>query len=239
MSVLEKVLNLSNSPDKWSIIGCFSEGEDGKGGPRVGEARKDDGSGGVSVGLIGRIVGGIILLAIIVAVLVVYYRRYGCVCVGAAGKDESIYETVKPNTKLDKRESHAYNNNAYDNMPNIYPYNKVPAPIPVAGQGDDVYERLEKPKLDPRNNSFANMTYATPHGQKERLYPKLPKGTLRQAINKEMNATSGNAEPEKKKPLTDNDVNQEVNTVNELQEKSQPPPYPQVEVEDGKLPPKT
>ena len=209
---------------------------DGEDDPGAGEAREDGGSSGVSMELVGGIAGGIILLAIIVVVLVVYFRRHGCVCIGA-GKEDSIYETVKPNAKLgNKKESFAYNNNAYDNMPNINLYDNVPAPIPVPGNVEDVYEKLEKPKLDPRNNSFANMTYASPA---KRLYPTLSKETLKQAVNKEMKATKGNDKPEKKTPLTDNDVNQEVNTVNELQEKSQRPPYPQVVAEDGKLPPKT
>ena len=184
------------------------------------------------IALVGGIVGGIILLAIIVALLFVYFRRRGC----GAGKEESVYETVKPDPKLTEKGC-AYNNNAYDNMPNSNPYDNVPAPIPTGGKAEDVYAKLEKPKLDPRNNSFANMTYGSTPGQQGKLYPKLSKEAPKQTVNTEKTTATGN-EPEKKKSLVDVDINQEVNTVNELQEKCQPPPYPQVEIEDGKLPPK-
>ena len=204
------------------------EGDD----PNVGEAR-EDGGGGVSTALVGGIVGGIILLVIIVALLFVYFRRHKCV----GGKEESVYETVKPNPKLNGKGC-AYNNNAYDNMPDGNPYDNVPAPIPAAAKVEDVYAKLEKPKLDPRNNSFANMTYGSTPGQHGRLYPKLSKEIPKQTVNKEKSTATSNDEPEKKKPL-DGDISQEVNAVNELQEKCQPPPYPQVEIEDGKLPPKS
>ena len=60
---------------------------------------REGGGGGVSIALVGGIVGGIILLAIIVALLFVYFRRQGC----GSGKEESVYETVKPDPKLKEK----------------------------------------------------------------------------------------------------------------------------------------
>lgn len=219
---------------KYALLNLYSfisgDGE----GPSVGQVRDDGGeSGGVPMAVVGGVVGGIIFLAIVVAVLVIYVRRHGCACI-VAGKEESIYETVKPNAKLDKKKSLAFSNNAYDNMPNSNVYDNVPAPVPIPTKPEEVYQKLEKPKLDPRNNSFANATYGDAPDLPTRIYPRLSKEAPQQTANQEKTKKKNESG---KKPL-DNDVDQEVNTVNELHEKCQPPPYPEVETEAGKLPPK-
>ncbi len=205
----------------------FGQTSDGSGstdgrqdGPNVGAARGRDESRGVSMGLVGGIIGGFIFIVIVFAALVVYGRRHGWFCFSVP-KEESIYETVEPSAVVSSNQGNAYSNNAYDN---------IPAPIVAGAKTEGAYD---KPKLDPKNNSFANAIYDNAPDKKQvKLYPKLSKGTLKEAASKERGAAATAEKP----PI---DTEDEVNDVNAFREKSlPPPPYSAVAEDNGHLPPK-